>query len=237
MADLPASFARRAAYLPAADALVVADVHLGRARESNVDFPLGESGDVRERFLTAVERFEPATVVVAGDLLHPFDRIPSTVVEAAERLASAVAATGADVVVTPGNHDAGIESVLDDRPDVTLSETYRLRDGTVVAHGHEPPDPDADRYVIGHDHPAITIEGEKHPCFLHGEGTYRGADVLMLPAFDRLARGAAVEGMAERDFLSPVLADGIEAYRPVVFDKGAGEALAFPPMGELREHL
>lgn len=237
MADLPASFTRRAAYLPAADALAVADVHLGRARESNVDFPLGEREDVRERLLVAVDRFEPATVVVAGDLLHAFDRVPPAVVEAAEGLASAIDATGATLVVTPGNHDTGIASVLGDRPDVTLSETYRLPDGTVVAHGHEPPTAGADRYVIGHDHPAITIEGRKHPCFLHGAGAYRGADVLVLPAFNRFARGAAVEGMAGQDFLSPVLTDGIEAYRPVVFDEGAGEALAFPPMGELREHL
>jgi metallophosphoesterase superfamily enzyme len=91
-------------------------------------------------------------------------------------------------------------------------------------------------YVVGHDHPAITIEGQKRPCFLSGEGVYRGADLLMLPAFSRVASGVAVNGMRARDFQSPLVRDA-DALRPIVWDSVAEEALRFPPLGRFRRLL
>jgi metallophosphoesterase superfamily enzyme len=232
------AFARRAAYLREPDALVVADVHLGRGRESRVEFPVEAHRDAEQRLTGAIDRFDPETVVVAGDLLHSFDRLPPTVADAAADLAAAVADAGADLVVTPGNHDARLSTALADTgAAVPTPSAHRLGDGTVVGHGHEAPPPGAQRYVVGHDHPAITIEGQRHPCFLYGDGTYRGADVLVLPAFDPLARGVAVDGVAGADLLSPVLSGGVDDYRPIVYDHEAGEALAFPPLKNLREHL
>jgi len=46
--------------------------------------------------------------------------------------------------------------------DGPIWDEYRVRD-TVVLHGHETPDDDADRYVVGHDHPTIVIEGQRRP--------------------------------------------------------------------------
>ena len=227
------AFARRAAYLEAADALVLADVHLGRAEDSNVQFPVGEREDVLDRLEALLARFEPGTVVVAGDLLHAFGEFPPAVADAVGAFERAVAEAGAELVVTPGNHDALIEKVFDEP---TPAER-RLSDGTVVCHGHEQPEERGNRYVFGHDHPAIEIEGKRHPCFLYGEGVFRGADVLVVPAFTRLARGAAVNRMYGPDFMSPVLARGVEAYCPIVYDEDAGEPLAFPPLGDLRKHL
>jgi putative SbcD/Mre11-related phosphoesterase len=233
--DPPADveFTRRAAYLCAADALVVADIHLGRDQQSDVQLPLGEREDVLERFGAALDRFGPDEVVVAGDLLHSFRYLPDEVAEALDAIAALVADAGADLVVTPGNHDTVLGGAFDGR----TAPEHRLDDGTVVCHGHEFPDVDADRYVLGHDHPAITIEGRKHPCFLYGPGVLDDAAVLVLPAFNRLARGAVVDGMHGDDFMSPVLAEGAGDYRPIVFDEDADEALAFPSLSRLREHL
>jgi hypothetical protein len=58
----------------------------------------------------------------------------------------------------------------------------------------------------------------------------------MLPAFNRLAAGAEVNGMAARDFQSPLVRDA-DALRPVVWDPDADEALSFPPLGEFRRLL
>jgi hypothetical protein len=108
----------------------------------------------------------------------------------------------------------------------------------VVRHGHEaPPDDEpASTYVIGHDHPVITIEGRRRPCFLHAAGAYRGADVLMCPAFTRLAAGAEVNGMYARDFQSPLVTNS-DDLRPIVHDPDADETLTFPPLGEFRRML
>jgi hypothetical protein len=251
---MDAQFRDRAVYLPAEDALVVADLHVGRDAASAVELPLGERADLTDRLADLLAAFDPAEVVLAGDVLHAFDRVPEGVPETVAALRGAVAAADADLVAVRGNHDAMLDSVLDST--VETREQYRLGD-TVVAHGHaEPEAPEqsgdeaaddgtaggadchggVDRYVVGHDHPAIEIEGVRRPCLLYGPGTYRGADVLMLPAFNRLAPGTTVNGMGTRDFQSPVVTDA-DALRPVVRDPEAGETLSFPPLGELRKML
>jgi len=225
-------FFERAAYLADADALVLADLHVGRARASNVEFPVDERGELLDRVDDLLDRTAPARVVVAGDLLHAFSTVPHGVAETVTALADRVAAADAEFVVTPGNHDSMLEAAFDGR---AVSE-HDLGDGTVVCHGHEAPDADAERYVIGHDHPAIEIEGDRHPCFLFGSDTYRGSDVLALPAFTPLARGVAVNGARAGDLQSPLLARPGE-FRPIVRDAAGEETLPFPPLSQLREHL
>ncbi|WP_135805336.1 metallophosphoesterase [Halorussus marinus] len=227
-----ARYRDRAVYLPDADALVVADVHVGRDAASAVEIPFGERADLTGRLADLLDAFAPGDVVVAGDLLHAFDRIPDGVAETVDGLAAAVADAGADLTVVRGNHDRLLDSF-----DVAATDAYRVAD-TVICHGHERPDPhaDADRYVVGHDHPAIEIEGKRRPCLLYGPGAFRGADVLVLPAFTRLAPGSTVNGMRTGDFMSPLVTDA-DALRPVVRDDDRGETLEFPPLGEFRRLL
>jgi len=226
-------FRDRACYLPVADALVLTDLHVGRAAASNVEFPLGERGDLTDRVAAIVDDLAPAEVVVGGDLLQAFDHVPHGVAETVDRLRATVDAAGADLVVTPGNHDSQLPAVYDG----PAPAEHRLADGeTVVCHGHEAPDADAARYVVGHDHPAVEIEGRKRPCYLVGEGVYRGADVVLLPAFTRLAAGVRINGMRAADFASPLVTDP-DAFRPVVWDADAGEPLEFPPLADLRSFL
>ncbi|WP_440769441.1 metallophosphoesterase [Natronorubrum sp. DTA28] len=231
--DLPVSPVGRALVVPDADALVVADVHLGKAVDSHVDAPIDDGRDVRDRLESLLARTEPETVVVAGDLLHSFNRLPRGVERDLAGLESVVDDAGASLVVTPGNHDTMLEGAFDG----DTSPEYRLADGeTVVCHGHEEPDLEADRYVVGHDHPALSVEGRKLPCFLYGPEVYEGADVIVCPAFTRLASGATVNGMSSRDFQSPLVADP-NSFHPVVWDDSSGEPLWFPPLGECRRLL
>ncbi|WP_049922876.1 metallophosphoesterase [Halopiger djelfimassiliensis] len=231
--DLPVTPRNRAVFVPGADALVVADVHLGRAAASNVDAPLDDGDAVRRRLEPLLGETDPQTVVVAGDLLHSFQRVPRGLEDDLSALESVVAEAGASLVVTPGNHDTMLSSVFDGE---TAAE-YRLADGeTVVCHGHEPPTTDATRYLVGHDHPALSVEGRKLPCFLYGPNAYDGADVVMLPAFTQLAGGATVNGMRARDFQSPLVEDA-DAFHPAVWDDSSGETLWFPPLGECRRLL
>ena len=226
----------QAIYLTEPDTLVVADLHLGRDVESNVQLPLGETENLAERLETLLDRFEPGMVVFAGDVLHSFDRIAVDVEEAIEALQGIVADGDADLVVTTGNHDGMLTNV----PGLDCRDELELVDGEiVVCHGHEEPDIDADCYVIGHDHPAIRIEGKKHPCYLLGERTYRNGDVVVLPSFNPLVRGTAVNSLRMQDFHSPIVASGspLSAYRPVVWDETGEEALEFPPLSEFRKLL
>ncbi|WP_246999133.1 metallophosphoesterase [Halosolutus gelatinilyticus] len=231
--DVPFTLYDRAAFLPAADALVLADLHLGRGAASNVDAPLGDGTDAVDRLDRLLAETSPDTVVIAGDLLHSFSTLPRGVEDDLLDLGATVDRAGASLVVTPGNHDTMLESAFDG----TSIDEYRLADGeTVVCHGHERPAADADRYVIGHDHPALSVDGRKLPCFLYGPGEYDGADVLVVPAFTRLAPGSTVNGMRGRDFQTPLVADA-DAFYPAIRGGSFEEALWFPPLGECRRLL
>jgi putative SbcD/Mre11-related phosphoesterase len=230
-----AIFRDRAVYLERADALVLADTHLGRDESSNVQLRLGEDRDITERVGALLDRFDPADLIIAGDLLHSFSSVPRGVRESLRDLKRAASEAGARTVVTPGNHDTMLAELWDG----PTHDEYALADGdreVVVRHGHETPTQDADLYVVGHDHPTIEIEGQRRACYLHGRDCYRDGDLLMLPSFTRLAAGAPVNGMYTGDFMSPLVTDA-DLLRPLVHDEAAGETLAFPPLGRFRELL
>ena len=210
--------------------MVLSDLHLGRDADANVEFPIRRPGRFGERLAALVEAFEPAEVVFAGDVLHSFSTVPLGVADALEDLLRTVEDAGTETVLVEGNHDTMLGELGE-----SVAE-HRLEDGTVVCHGHAEPESDADRYVIGHDHPAIVIEGRRHPCFLRGDGTYRGADVLCLPAFDELASGTTVNGLSSADLQSPLLRD-LGRFRPIVRDDDADETFVFPPLAEFRKML
>jgi hypothetical protein len=259
-------FLDRAVFLPAAETLVLADTHVGRDEASEVEFPLGESADLADRLAALLSACEPAEVVLAGDVLHQFDRASYGIAERLRDLTDLCRDAGANPVLVAGNHDAMLDSVWDDE----VHDSYRIEGvdpsrpeyDVLVCHGHEEPVPapdldadDPDRapdldagddptagvetpgcYLIGHDHPAITIEGQRRPCFLFGEGVYRDRDVLMLPAFTSLAAGVEINGMRAGDFQSPLIRR-VNELRPVVYDADAGESLAFPELGRFRRLL
>jgi hypothetical protein len=232
MLDLgvPVALRDRALYLPDADALVLADLHVGRGEASPVALPLGERADLRERLVALLDAVTPATVVLAGDVLHTFSEATDRARASLDELAGACRARGASVVPVAGNHDTMLGAVWDGE----VVDEYRLSDGTLVCHGHTVPEGEAPRYVVGHDHPAIEIEGQRHPCLLYGEGVYRGGDLFVLPAFSALAAGVVVNGMRAGEFDSPLVRRA-NALRPVVEE--GDDALVFPPLGEFRRLL
>lgn len=219
------------------ETLVLADTHFGKGAASNVELPLGAGEDAVDRLADLLDRTGPREVVLAGDVLHSFEFVPDAAEEALGAIVGTVRGAGARPVVVEGNHDTMLDSVWDG----AVHDEYELDDGdgtTVVCHGHAEPERPADRYVVGHDHPTIVIEGQKRPCFLDGRGVYRGADVLVVPPFSRLVEGVAVNGRlgTARPELSP-LVTRVEQFRPVVRDEGADQTLEFPPLGQFQRML
>jgi len=260
---LNVEFRDRGAYFRDADALVVADLHVGRASASDVAYPLGEASDLSERLRSLLDRFDPSDVVIAGDAVHRFDRVSTADERTLSELVDACRGAGARPVFVRGNHDTALgdtaldgtapgDTALDgtapgdpapsDARDGRIHEAYELDASVrgapvVVRHGHDAPPAEeaAGLYVVGHDHPAIEIEGKRRPCWLYAEDAFRGADVLMLPAFTRLAAGVEVNDMSAREFQSPFVADA-DPFRPIVA-RADGDAVEFPPLGEFRRLL
>ena len=220
----------RTLYLPAANTLVLADLHLGRDRTSAVELPVGERNDIHERLETHLESVSPSHVVLAGDLLHSFDRVPTGVSESLQSIKDRIDDAGATVTVLQGNHDTMLSTLLSGP---TQSE-YQLSDDVIVAHGHRRPTRGAERYIVGHEHPTILVEGARRPCALACTDQFDGSEVVVLPAFTRLARGTLVNGLEAADSVSPLLTD-LDRCRPIVPTDGT--SLEFPPLGTLRSLL
>jgi len=242
---MDAAFRDRALLLD--ETLVLADLHVGKVATSNVEIPLDEGEHLRERLSALLDQHDPGEVVFAGDLLHSFSRVPTRATTTISALKAVVRDAGARPVVTPGNHDTMLDSVWQGPTDgeydlgtVSLPET--LVDAgtdrhTVVCHGHAEPATEAEWYVIGHDHPTITIEGQKWHCSLFGEGVYDGSDVLVLPAFTHAVKGVSINRRRGTADLNSPLIDDLDQFRPVVRDEDAGTTRVFPPLGEFRELL
>jgi len=226
------AFRDRAVYLETAETLVVADLHLGREAVSNVTVPLDERGDLLDRLARLRADFDPSTVVFAGDLLHSFSTVPDGVGETVADLYDRCIDAGVDVVAVAGNHDRLLEDVWP----ASVESAVKLDDGTVVCHGHEEPDRRGERYLIGHDHPAITIEGRKHPCLCVDPDGYRESEVIVLPAFTRLAGGVELNRLRGDAFQSP-LVPSVDGLQPIIWDGDGETMLEFPPLGEFRRLL
>ncbi len=215
------------------DVLLISDLHIGRGSASSLDLPVGDGVDMIHHFESLCEATTPEEVVIAGDVLHSFETIPRRVRKTVSGFHQIADEYDAELTVTPGNHDTLLDSVWDG---TTTPEYLLERCNTVICHGHREPETAAERYIIGHDHPTISIEGQRRPCVLAADDAYRGAGVLMLPAFNRLVPGVEINEMRSSDFLSPLVEDA-DRFAPIVRDTHTDETLHFPPLGEFRHRL
>ena len=228
------SFRERAIYLGSLETLVLSDIHIGRDESSSIEFPLGERTDLKERLQSLCLHFDPQTVVFAGDILHSFSEASITTSRILSDLVSIASEGDRTAILLEGNHDGLLETVWDG----SIQRAVHFDDGTVVTHGDIIPELDrpGSRYIVGHDHPAISIEGVRRPCYLYGESQYQKQPLLMLPAFNRLSAGVEVNQLRTSEFQSPFITNAA-ALQPIVYDKESQETLRFPPLAAFRRLL
>lgn len=190
---------QRAAWLPDAAMLLVADVHLGKAaafRQLGVPVPEATTDGTLQRLDAAIALTAATTLVFLGDLLHSAAAGCAATSTAVERWRGRHPSL--DLLLVRGNHDrrAG------DPPAAwrvrCVDEPLRL--GSLALKHHPEPEPGA--YVVaGHVHPGIVIGGAAHdrirlPCFHVGER------LTLLPAFGEFTGLRTVPcGARERAFV------------------------------------
>ena len=179
---------QRAAFDPAAGALIVADPHLGKAaafRGAGVPVPTGTTAADLARLDAALHATAAEQLWILGDLLHARSgRAPNTM--------EAVGAwrrtrPGLEVLLVRGNHDVA----AGDPPagwKMRVVEEPHAAGRWVLRHV---PAEDADAPVLaGHLHPSVRLAGGAErmapPCF-HGRGR-----LLVLPAFGSFTGTARV---------------------------------------------
>lgn len=179
----------RAVWWPAAGALLVADLHLGKPaafRASGVPVPEGCTDADLSCLAALVARFNARRLIILGDLLHArTGRAPETL--------SALAAWRlrlADVQITlvRGNHDRNAGDPPHDLNIHCVDQPLVVDCGdSAIALCHEPPERPKHPTLCGHLHPFAILDGApaslRAPCF------WFSARCAVLPAFGRFTGG------------------------------------------------
>lgn len=187
--------AERAVLLPRLGALLVADLHVGKAeafQRHGVAVPSGVGQDDIERLSQVISSSSAQSLWVLGDLVHDQDALNTSVLQQLHRRHPSVA-----LHVIRGNHDRHVASMpadwgFEEHDDCVELGPFALR--------HEPVGETGGPYTLcGHLHPMARLRGAGDelllPCFQFG--TRLG----LLPAFTSWSSGVRVDPRDGRTFV------------------------------------
>lgn len=153
--------------------LVVSDLHLGYevelAREG-IHFP-NQLPNILDRLLKLLDNHGPDTLVLLGDVKHRVAGVSWRESRQVADLLQAVKKRVGEIIITPGNHDAGIMSLAGGMARVVSGRGVRIGEAWML-HGHCWPPPQAAEakiIIIGHTHPVISLArgpGSRRKVFL-----------------------------------------------------------------------
>ena len=236
-----------ALYNKQAKAIVIADLHLGfesEAVKEGLYLPRLQLRKAKELVEKLSREVGAPLLVINGDLKHTFEKLTMQEREELSKFLAHAREYFSDIVLVRGNHDTFV-TIITDRFDVDVVESFRLDSETMLVHGHRKYHRDLDRdikyVVIGHEHPAVKISDElgsvaKYPCFLQMP-LKDGRTLIVLPAAGYYQTGNPVT-LDSSQYLSPIVRElGVvpEAV-PIVFAP-EGRSFEFPPLGEMADLL
>ena len=182
----------RAVYVPAHDALLLSDVHLGKAETfqlAGIPVATQVNGETVERLRSHCQQTSPQRIFILGDLFHSRQGM---VPEVEAVWSDFLKDTDAKVTLIVGNHDrAALGPVFD-----MAYSTTPIPLGKLLL-SHEPATGSHADYadqlnICGHIHPVVQLKSAtdslRLPCFYHEHQPQR----LTLPSFGEFTGGYEV---------------------------------------------
>ncbi len=181
----------KALYLPDERALLVSDVHLGKADTfQSLGIPISNQMNAENlaRLRSLCRQLRPKKLFILGDLFHSQK---SLVPEVLTGWDSFLKKTEADVTLVVGNHDRRLVSALP--PFAMHCHTESVALGPFLL-SHEPEmTHQATLNICGHIHPVVRLRSHtdslRLPCFFVERDQHR----LTLPSFGEFTGGYEVE--------------------------------------------
>lgn len=180
-----------ALYLPDVDALLVSDVHLGKA-ETFQSFGIPISNEMNaenlDRLRSLCKQTQPKKLFILGDLFHSKQSLVPEVLIGWDTFLKEIAL---DTTLIVGNHDRRLVSALPPLPMRTQIDAVDL--GPFLL-SHEPEaHHSAALNICGHIHPVVKLRSHtdslRLPCFFVEHHAKR----LTLPSFGEFTGGYEVE--------------------------------------------
>ena len=202
----------RSAYWVEQDALLAADLHLGKAetfQRAGLAVPSGHGFADLQRLSNLQEKTGAAALYILGDMVHARSGLTEEVVST---VGAWLETFPAAVTLVLGNHDRSAGRLpegwrLEQRPEPFVVEGLTLR--------HEPAPTDISAVVQGHVHPVVNLRSRadalRLPCFVLEK------EQLTLPAFGSFTGGTPVRRAAGR------LRFAVANVQVIALDKASGE--------------
>ena len=187
-------YADRAIYWPAANALVVADVHIGKAesfRANGVPVPGGCTAKDLGRLSVLLDRTAASRLIIVGDFLHAAESHACMDQVAAWRKVH----EHVQIDLILGNHDRKAGAIADELCIRHIAGEYEDRGLFFV---HDPQHASPDRPTIaGHVHPQAMLNdfdgsGMRVPCYV------MDPNLLILPSFGSFTGGHCLPHAPQR---------------------------------------
>jgi len=228
-------FSDNAIFLEETKTLIISDTHIGMEeyiKKNGVLFPLNEKKELILRLNALIKKFSPEKLVILGDFLHHFQKVPYKVYETVRELNSIL--KGIEVVVIEGNHDIMIEYILKENTDFKIVD-YLLENKILLIHGDKKFEKLENKFnllIMGHEHPVLEINKQRFSAYV--EILKTDFKILVLPAFSNIASGVKINEL-ESNFMSPYLKNvKKEDIYPIVI---GDEVLKFPNLLEIEKFL
>jgi uncharacterized protein len=193
--------ARRALFWSDENALLVADLHLGKAsllRQAGTALPAGTTTEGLARLSSLIADYRPQRLLILGDLVHGTESHAARWLEIFAAWRNAHPAL--ELLLISGNHD---KRATLNQLRVEGFDEWEIGD---ILLRHKP-DPHPSRYVIaGHIHPGATLRdgrlSHRFPAF------WIGPKRCLLPAFGPLT-GLASSGPKQNDRVAILTPGGV----------------------------
>ncbi len=199
--------------------LIINDLHLGyeeALHRKGVLVPKFQLQEILKEMESIFRKIEPERIIINGDLKHEFGTVLRQEWSEVLRFLDFCLQHCTEIVIIRGNHDPVITPIANKRG-IKVLQKYEIGN-TIIVHGDQLIETKAQRIIIGHEHPAITIrEGskrEKYKCFLKGK--WKGKELIAVPSFNPLLEGTDI---LKEELLSPFLGH-IQNFAVYIVSKG-----------------
>ena len=178
--------------------LVISDIHLGYEEaliHQGYLIPRHQYKDILERLNNILNKTKPKTIIINGDLKHQFGSILNQEYKDSINFLSYLI-NKYKVILIKGNHDKILNIIAEK---VNLKTQLFYNKGNIyIFHGDFIPKDlffaNSKIIIIGHDHPAISLEKnkrfEKYKCFIKGK--YKNKLLIVQPSFNTLTIGTNI---------------------------------------------
>ncbi|HEW64479.1 metallophosphoesterase [Fervidicoccus fontis] len=228
----------------ASQSIIIADLHLGfedEAAESGVFLPKMQLKKAIDLIIRLKELTKAKKLIINGDIKNSFNRLTIQEREEIIRFFGKSKDLYDEVILVRGNHDNYV-SIIAEKMNVPIVESYKLSNMTILLHGHKLTEEifSYKNIIIGHEHPSFTIKDEigsvvKMPCFLKVP-LKNGSNVIVIPAAGYYQSGNPISLIRE-NYLSPIIREYgiIDEIVPIIIDTYNKDLIEFPTLKAIEE--